>query len=110
MSHPASVDSISTSANQEDHVSMGTIGAVKAREIINNVAYVLGIELMIAVQALDERNIQSSDSLEAVRHLVRKYVPYLDKDRNMNDDILQMHELMFSSELLETVGKFIDME
>src|SRR5208337_4529221 len=55
LAHPASVDSIPTSANQEDHVSMGTIGARKARTILQNVRRVLAIELLCAAQGLDLR-------------------------------------------------------
>jgi len=77
LAHPASVDSIPTSANQEDHVSMGTIGAVKAREILNNVLYVLAIELLIACQALDDRDHLSSPVIEKVKKEIPDHVEIL---------------------------------
>ena len=72
LAHPASVDNIPTSANQEDHVSMGTIGARKAREIIGNLAHILAIELMAAAQALDFYELKSSPPLESVKALIRQ--------------------------------------
>ena len=80
LAHPASVDSIPTSANQEDHVSMGTISAVKARNIIDNVTQVLAIELMAAVQALDCREFASSTQIEVIRKKFREDIPYIEKD------------------------------
>jgi len=107
LAHPASVDSIPTSANQEDHVSMGTISAVKARTIIDNVSYVLGIELMSGCQALDERAMQSSPAIEAVKAKIRSTVPHLDKDRIICDDIQYMKELTDSPTLPELVSSFV---
>lgn len=107
LAHPASVDSIPTSANQEDHVSMGTIGAVKARNIINNVSYVLGIELMAAVQALDDRGIETSPALEAVKKEVRSFIQPLDKDRLMYPDLEQMKVFVDSLKTLSTVQGYI---
>ncbi|HNX00262.1 MAG TPA: histidine ammonia-lyase [Candidatus Cloacimonadota bacterium] len=107
LAHPASVDSIPTSANQEDHVSMGTISAMKARTIINNVAYVLGIELMSGCQALDEREMQSSDVIEEVKAKIRSIVPHLDKDRILYDDIQKMKDLIDSTTLPDLVSKII---
>ena len=110
LAHPASVDSIPTSANQEDHVSMGTIAAVKARNIIDNTAFVLAIELMVSMQALDTRELPSSDVLEAVKKEVRKIVPKLTKDRIIHNDINQMKTLVESGVLSEIIGKFIDLK
>ena len=105
LAHPSSVDSIPTSANQEDHVSMGTIGAVKARTIINNTAYVLGIELMSACQALDMRKIPSSPALNAVLEEFRTIVATLSKDRIIYPDIENAKKYIESSKILETVSK-----
>lgn len=86
LAHPASVDSVPTSANIEDIVSMGTIAARKAREIFENAANVLTIELMTACQAIDLRSKSSSDKLklspltEKVYKEIRKIVPYFPKD------------------------------
>ena len=94
--HPASVDSIPTSANQEDHVSMGSISALKARTVVENTAYVLAIELMGACQALDGRNFPTSPVLEEVKAEVRKDIKTINKDRFMQPDILKAKELVDS--------------
>ncbi|MCF7792626.1 MAG: histidine ammonia-lyase [Candidatus Cloacimonetes bacterium] len=108
--HPSSVDSVPTSANQEDHVSMGTIGAMKARTIIENVSFILGIELMIAIQALDSRPLISSPPLEAVRGEIRKTVKTLKKDRLLNVDINNMKRIIDSAILIDVVSKFVDLD
>jgi histidine ammonia-lyase len=110
LSHPASVDSIPTSANQEDHVSMGTIGAFKARTILDNASVVLAIELMNASQALDCRKIQSSPALEAVKKEVRKIVAHLDRDRIMTDDINNLTQIIDSDIIPNIVDKFIELQ
>ena len=109
LAHPASVDSIPTSANQEDHVSMGTIAAVKARTIIENTTFVLGIELMAAAQALDSRKHKSSTALEAVKSEIRKIVPHLEKDRIITDDINNLKKLVNSDDLIKKVREFISL-
>jgi histidine ammonia-lyase len=85
LAHPASVDSIPTSANIEDLVSMGTIAARKAREILENTANVLTIELMVACQAIDmrmkeDKKLKLSAKTQNAYERVRKIVPYFDKD------------------------------
>ena len=110
LAHPASVDSIPTSANQEDHVSMGTIASIKARQIVDNIAYVLGIELMIALQGLEERKIKSSPVIEAIRKEVRKSVPTLKKDRNLSDDIFFMKSFVESDKILEIAKGFLEIK
>ncbi len=110
LSHPASVDSIPTSANQEDHVSMGTISAIKARNIIDNTAYVLGIELMIACQALDTREYKSSKIIEIIKSEVRKTVTFLEKDRILSEDIINMKKLIESGIIPEIVEKHIELK
>jgi len=105
--HPASVDSIPTSANQEDHVSMGTIGAVKAREIIDNVAFVLGIEMMASAQALQVRGIKSSTAIEAVKKEIRKHVEFITADRVIIHDINKMKKLIDSPIFVNTVNNFV---
>ncbi|MDO9577130.1 MAG: histidine ammonia-lyase [Candidatus Cloacimonadales bacterium] len=110
LAHPSSVDSIPTSANQEDHVSMGTIGAMKARTIVDNVAFILGIELMLAVQALDTRTLKSSPAIEAVRREVRQNVAFLEKDRFLATDINKMKELIDSEIITEIVQTMIDLK
>jgi histidine ammonia-lyase len=88
LAHPASVDSIPTSANQEDHVSMGATSALKARQVMENVETVLAIELLCATEGLDYRRpLTSSRPLEAVHALIRSEVPHLEGDRVLYPDI-----------------------
>ncbi len=82
LSHPASVDSIPTSANQEDHVSMSMNAGLKALEILENTKYVLAIELVCASQAIDLlKPIKTSNKLESIKRKVRQTVPFLDADQ-----------------------------
>jgi len=94
LAHPSSVDSIPTSANQEDHVSMGTIGAVKGRNIVDNTAYVLGIELMSACVALEMRGVASSPALMGVLGEFRKVVKTHARDRILYPDIEKAKEFV----------------
>jgi histidine ammonia-lyase len=95
--HPATVDSIPTSANQEDHVSMGTIAARKAREVLANAETVAAIELLCAAEGLDfRRPLRSAPGLEAVHRLVRSKVAHLEDDRPMYPDIGAALELVRS--------------
>jgi histidine ammonia-lyase len=88
LAHPASVDSIPTSANQEDHVSMGVTAALKARDILRNVEVVLAIELLCAAEGLDYRRpLRSSSRLESVHALIRSEVDHLTGDRPLYPDI-----------------------
>ena len=85
---PASVDSIPTSANQEDHVSMAAHGARRLLPMIENASAIIGIELLAAAQGCDfHAGLASSPALEAVRQLVRAKVPHLDNDRYFHPDI-----------------------
>ncbi len=85
---PASVDSIPTSAGQEDHVSMATHGALKARRIAHNVAGVLGIELMAGAQGVDfHAPLRTSPPLQAARDALRAGVPFHDRDRYLANDV-----------------------
>jgi histidine ammonia-lyase len=88
MAHPASVDSLPTSANQEDHVSMATFAARRLQPMIANTAYILGIELLAAAQGIEFlRPLRSSPPLEAVHALVRQSCPSIDVDRYLAPDI-----------------------
>ena len=85
---PASVDTITSSDGQEDHVSMGANAAVKTYKIVYNIEKVLAIEFMTAMQALDFRKpLKSSPLIEEVKAEYRKLVPYYDKDRVIYGDI-----------------------
>ncbi len=105
LAHPAAVDNIPTSANQEDHVSMGTIGARKAREIIANLRHILAVELMAAAQALDFYELKSSPPLENVKALIRKQVPFLNEDTRMDIPIRQITDLIESGQLVAAAEK-----
>jgi histidine ammonia-lyase len=105
LAHPASVDNIPTSANQEDHVSMGTIGARKAREIIGNLRLILAIELMAAAQALDFYELKSSQPLESVKSLIRKHVPFLTEDTRMDLPMRHIADLIESGQLVAAAEK-----
>ncbi len=86
--HPASVDSIPTSANQEDHVSMGVTAARKCRDVLDNAEVVLAIELLCAAEGLDfRRPLTAGPAVEAAHALVRSQVAHLDDDRPMYRDI-----------------------
>lgn len=102
LAHPASVDSIPSSANQEDHVSMGMTAAVKVREILKNVTDVLGIEAMCAAQAIE---FQGSDGLSpaglAVYNVIRDQVGPLEKDRILYTDMQKCSALLRSGAILE---------
>ena len=85
---PASVDSVPTSANQEDHVSMSAHAARRLLPMAENVAAVIGIELLAAAQGCDfHAPLVSSAMLERVRAVVRAHVPHLEEDRAMAPDI-----------------------
>jgi histidine ammonia-lyase len=106
LSHPACVDSIPTSANKEDHVSMGTISARKAREIVKNPENVLAIELLCAAQALDLfTNMKPGQGTLAAYRAVREVVPHLDRDRMLSPDIKKIVRLIKEGFLLDTVEK-----
>jgi histidine ammonia-lyase len=104
LAHPACVDSIPTSANQEDHVSMGSISANKLTQVVENVRGVLAIELMIACQALDMRGISSSPVLERVKALLRQSVPRLEEDRIAYPDVNSAIDLLASGAVLSEVA------
>ncbi|MFL5026469.1 MAG: aromatic amino acid lyase, partial [Microvirga sp.] len=103
--YPASVDSIPTSANQEDHVSMATHGARRLLPMAANAANVIGIELLAAVQGCDfHAPMKSSERLERARALLRTAIPHLDDDRHMAPDMQQATALVVSGALAEAAG------
>jgi histidine ammonia-lyase len=92
---PASADSIPTSLGQEDHVSMGSISGRQFNEVLNNVTYILAIELLYASQALDARRpLKSSVVIEKIHSLVREKVSYVTDDRVFNIDIEAVYQLI----------------
>lgn len=98
---PASADSIPTSMGQEDHVSMGSIGARKTLKICKNVEKILAVELIFAAQAMDfHKPLQSSKFLEKVHKTIRAKIPFTEQDRIFAIDINNAIELIQSGEIL----------
>ena len=102
--HPASGDSIPTSANQEDHVSMGTIAARQARQVIQNVERVLAIELHGAIEALGYRSERPGDGTRKAYKLLREVVPPLRGDRPLSGDIEAIVTFMRGKELTDILN------
>ncbi|MGL4998460.1 MAG: histidine ammonia-lyase [Cetobacterium sp.] len=108
LAHPASVDSIPSSANQEDHVSMGTIAARKAAEILGNVRKVIAMEILGACQGIDLRVIEKlGKGTKPAYKLVREVVEFYDKDRVMYIDIEKVEELIKTNKIVEKVEESI---
>ncbi len=103
--YPASVDSIPTSANQEDHVSMAAHGARRLLGMAENASAIIGIELLAAAQGCDfHQPLQSSPALEAARALLRAEVPTLAEDRHMHPDMAAAIELVRGGKLVEAAN------
>jgi histidine ammonia-lyase len=108
LAHPASVDSIPTSANQEDHVSMATHGSRRLLEMASNAAGVVGIELLAAAQGIDfRRPLRSSAMLEAAHERVRRIAGHWDEDRFISPELLAAAECVLSGELIEPVAPLL---
>ena len=104
LAHPASVDSIPTSANQEDHVSMGTISARQCAMILENARWVIAIEVLSATQALEfHKPLEAGPGVGAAVKLVRSVVPPLDADRIMTGDLAAVRDLIVSRSLRDAV-------
>ncbi|GLE07830.1 hypothetical protein PINS_up018536 [Pythium insidiosum] len=109
LTHPSSVDSISTSGAKEDHVSMGGFAARKALSVVEHVETVVAIEILAACQALDLlRPLRTTAALEAVHALVRTRVAPLDKDRYIKPDIDAVLELVRSGAIVDVVRPYLD--
>lgn len=109
LAHPASVDSIPTSANQEDHVSMGSISARHARLVLGHVEQILGIELLVAAQALDLRLALSEGAVPGVGvaealQRVRARIRHLDGDREPGPDLAAAASMVHTGELADLAG------
>ena len=114
LAHPASVDCIPTSANQEDHVSMGSIAARHARQVLEGVERIVAIELLVAAQALDLRTApaMAAEGTADARcrggggaRRIRARVRHLDRDREPGPDIAAATELVHSGALVDLVGR-----
>jgi histidine ammonia-lyase len=100
LAHPASVDSLPTSANQEDHVSMATFAARRLQPMIANTAHILGIELLAAAQGIEFlRPLRSSAALESVHALLRAQCPAMPTDRYLAPDIERATALVLDGSL-----------
>jgi histidine ammonia-lyase len=115
LSHPASVDSIPTSANQEDHNSMGSIAAQKCHRVLENVWRVAAIELLVACQAIDfsrkigggGATLKCGTGTESVYQLARKKIKHLDHDRVLHEDIEAALRLVKSGEVINAAEKAV---
>lgn len=111
LAHPASVDTIPTSANVEDHVSMGCTAALQARQIIKNVERILAIEMMAAAQGIDFRKQALGQAARLGRgtqpayELIRKHVPFLEKDAIMYPYIEAVRKLITNGDIVIAVNK-----
>jgi histidine ammonia-lyase len=102
--HPASVDSIPTSLGQEDHVSMGSIAALKLLQVFGNVERVLSIELLTAAQALDYRApLRPGRGVEIAHRRLRDLVPHRERDADFGGDFARCEALLRGGELLGAV-------
>lgn len=104
LAHPASVDSIPTSADKEDHVSMGTIAARKFGQIVRNAENIVAMELLSATQALDFlKPLEPTAGVKAAYDVIRKKVPFANEDRVFAKDIEAIKLLIRSDEILKAV-------
>ncbi len=105
LAHPASVDSLPTSANQEDHVSMATFAARRLSAMNDNTGRIIAIELLAAAQAIEfSRPLRSSEPLERVQSLVRSLSAPLDDDRSLAPDIESVHRAVRAGEISAAMG------
>ncbi|EIF30501.1 histidine ammonia-lyase [Burkholderia sp. Ch1-1] len=109
LAHPASVDSLPTSANQEDHVSMATFAARRLKDMTDNTAVIVGIEGMAAAQGMDfHRPLRSSELLEEQHVQIRARVSFYTKDRYLADDIERMKNWALESSRPGIVNTLFD--
>lgn len=102
LAHPASVDSITTSGNKEDYVSMGMTAALKLKRVVENTRNVLAIEAMAVAQALDFlAPLKSSKRGQAAHAVIRAICPTMEKDRAMYADFARIADLIASGKLAE---------
>ncbi|MBI9071286.1 MAG: histidine ammonia-lyase [Melioribacteraceae bacterium] len=111
LAHPASVDSIPTSANQEDHNSMGSISARHAFDILRNVESVIAIELLVASQGIDfHKPLKCGLGTGAAFSKIRNHVKFLDEDRILYEDINKLIELVRNGEILKEVETAVNLK
>lgn len=104
---PSSADSIPTSLGQEDHVSMGSISGRKVNQVLDNLEYILAIELMSACQAIEfRRPLKSSAILEAAHDYVRRFVGFASEDRIFSEDIKRLHAIIHDHSFVRYCNDF----
>jgi histidine ammonia-lyase len=104
---PASADSIPTSLGQEDHVSMGSISGRKLNQVLDNLEFILAIELLSACQAIEfRRPLKSSEILESAHDYVRQFVGFAEEDRIFAEDIDQIKQLISNFSFVEHCNAF----
>lgn len=107
LAHPASVDSIPTSAGQEDHVSMGSISAKHGIEILKNVQHVIGIELLAAAQGMEFHHEEPGNGTGAALGVIRQSIPFMVKDRVMYLELEKINELLKSGRIVKAVEEAV---
>jgi len=105
--HPASIDSLPTSANQEDHVSMATFAARRLRDMADNLANIVAIEFLAAAQGIEfHKPLRTGVALRGVVNALRRRVPSYDRDRFMAADIAAAKDIVTSKKFLTEVGPY----
>ena len=108
MCHPASVDSIPTSTDKEDHVSMGVTSGRKLLEVIENAENCFAIELLCSSQAIDfHRPLKPSAAIEKAHKLIRQHVPFIEEDRFFHKDINNIRKVISNNELVQCVESVV---
>ena len=110
MAYPASVDSIPTSANQEDYQSMGSISARKSMQILKNSEKVIAIEYITSAQALDFINEEPSPASRQAYEVIRKHVKFVGEDRPMYRDIEKIASLVHDGKIVKEVEKIVKLK
>lgn len=108
LSHPASVDSIPTSADKEDHVSMGTIAARKLTQVLNNAENIVAMEMLSSTQALDLlKPLTASSAVQGAYNLIREKVPFAEHDRVFAEDIEVIRQMIKSDQFTDMMKKSV---
>jgi histidine ammonia-lyase len=113
LAHPASADTIPTSANVEDHVSMGCTAALKTRKIVNNVENILAFELMAAAQAIDFRKMEPGNpkhlgkGTQPAYDLIRSEVPFVEEDQILYPYFEAVNNMIATGQLIKVVNNHV---
>ncbi|UCH09472.1 MAG: histidine ammonia-lyase, partial [Fidelibacterota bacterium] len=111
LAHPASVDTIPTSADQEDHVSMSAWAGRKLLQVVDNLEHILALEYLAACQAIDfHQGLKAGEAAMAAYQLLREHVPFIDEDRSLAPYIAHTRQLISSGAVVETVEKVVKLK